>query len=121
MCLYKCNPILNRMKKTMKLTAACIFWLAIPMVSSLAIMLLWNGILIDTCGFAAIDYITALGLFLLTQFLSGAFIVGLGLLGGIFHLQVHHHGHLHNHWHEMSDQEKLDFIERRRSWFMGYP
>ena len=92
-------------------------------MAGLAVMALWNSIIVAACGFAAITFIQAVGLFIFGQILSGGVILGLFMLGGGIHAITHHHGRLHemsSHWHYMTDEQRREFIERRRAHFGSY-
>lgn len=105
------------MKKTVK-TIFLILLIAaiIPALASLAITALWNSVLTAACGFAAISFWQGIGLFLLGQILSGGFIIAIFAIGGGLHRIFHDHDHdWHSHWHNMSAQQRREFIERRRS------
>lgn len=103
------------MKKAVKTTVILVtFFAVIPALASLAITALWNAVLVSACGFAAIGFWEGAGLFLLGQFLTGGFIIGLLILLGSLHRVFHHHGDWAAHWHGMTDSERREFIERRR-------
>ena len=92
-----------------------VFLVIIPVIAGFGITALWNCIIPTVCGFAAISFWQGIGLFLLGQLLSGGFVLGIILMGGILHLVSHHsHGELAAHWHNMSDEQRREFIERRR-------
>jgi len=85
-------------------------------MAGLAVMALWNSIIVAACGFAAITFIQAVGLFIFGQILSGGVILGLFMLGGGIHAITHHHGkfrRMHAHWHNMTDEQRREFIEGR--------
>lgn len=104
------------MKKTIKALAILAAWIAIvPAGAGYGIMWLWNNLLPAICGFTAISFLQGVGLFFLGQLLSAGFMVGLFLLGGSLHASFHHSHH--NHWHEMSEEQRREFIEQRRRWF----
>lgn len=92
-----------------------IWAVVLPSLAAGAVMFLWNSLIPGLCGWSAIGFTQAVGLFLLGQILSGGFVIGIMLLGGIIH--GGHHGHMRNHWHEMTDEQKREFFERRRAWF----
>lgn len=65
------------MKRIAKAIILLILWAcAIPGAASAIVMLLWNSIVTATCGFAAIGFSQAAGLFVLGQLLSAGFILG---------------------------------------------
>ena len=90
---------------------------AIAALAGLGIMALWNGIVTIICGFAAITFVQGVGLFLLGQLLSSGFIIALLFGFGGLHTIARHRGDWHDHWHKMSDEERRDFINRRREKF----
>lgn len=109
------------MKKTIKtLSVIFLFAAVIPALAGLAIMTIWNGVAITACGFAAISFWQAVGLFILGQILSGGFILALFLVGGGIHAASGRKGKLRNHWHNMTDEQRRDFIARRRAHFGFY-
>lgn len=105
------------MKKTVKFFMIFIVLLAIPALAGLGTMALWNGIVTTICGFAAITFFQGVGLFLLGQLLSSGFIIALLFGFGGLHAIGHHRGNLNDHWHKMSDEERREFIKRRREMF----
>jgi len=87
----------------------------------MVVMLLWNWLIPDLCGFATIGFWQALGLFALCKLLIG----GLGF---------HGHGHgphfykkkmkkmnrfreLHDKWLNMTPEDRRDFVKRRHAFF----
>jgi predicted Fe-S protein YdhL (DUF1289 family) len=104
------------MKRIFRTITGIAAWIAVPAAAGYAITLLWNWLMPALCGFAAISYPQGVGLFLLGQFLSAGFIIGLFLLGGFCHAAVHRGAH-RNHWHDMTDEERREFFDRRREWF----
>ncbi|MBJ2187304.1 MAG: hypothetical protein JFR41_01540 [Muribaculaceae bacterium] len=109
------------MKRIAKAIILLILWAcAIPGAASAIVMLLWNSIVTATCGFAAIGFWQAAGLFVLGQLLSAGFILGFFLLGAGIHAVIHHDAHrLHSHWHRMSDEQRKQFFNRCRTWMDG--
>lgn len=105
------------MKRIIKTLAFMALWLAVPALASWGIMELWNRLLPELCGFATIGYLQAVGLFALGQLLSAGFVVGMLLLAGGMHMGAHNHAAMHRHWHDMTDEQRREFIERRRAWF----
>lgn len=103
------------MKKVFKCICALVVFLSIPAVAGLGIMSLWNEIVPTTCGFAEIDFWQSVGLFLIGQLLSGGSLITLFLIIGAFHAILHHHSDdWGSHWHNMTREQKLEFMERRR-------
>lgn len=93
---------------------------AIPAAASGAIMGLWNGIMPQLFGLASIGFWQALGLFLLSQLLTGGFVFGLFLLAAGLHTIGHHHNSAaHEQWMRMTDEQRAELIRRRMSGF-GY-
>ena len=99
-------------------TKACLLlpvWAAvIPAAAGWGVMLLWNAVLPGACGFSVIGFWEGVGLFLLGQLLSAGFVVGLLMLGAILHAVGHGRGH--GRWHGMSDEQRREFMARRRQW-----
>ena len=106
------------MKKLFKFVLFLFVWaVVIPSVAGCGIMWLWNLLLPSLCGFATIGFVEAVGLFFLGQLLSAGFVAGVMLLGAVFHACSIHPHHHHGHWHEMTDEQRREFFERRRQWF----
>ncbi|MBD5321447.1 MAG: hypothetical protein HDS01_01610 [Bacteroides sp.] len=105
------------MKRILKRFASLLVLIAVPALAGLGVMALWNGVVTTVCGFAAITFYQAVGLFLLGQLLSSGFIIGLFFVFGSLHAMVHSRKGWHDHWHNMSDEERLEFIKRRREMF----
>lgn len=109
------------MKKTAKTFFALLVVLGVvPAVAGLGITALWNGILPTACGFAAIGFWQGVGLFFLGQLLSGGFLLGLFLLGGCFHAIGHPRADWRGHWHNMTDEQRREFIQRRHREHFGF-
>ena len=105
------------MKRTFKIFVTLLVLVAVPVLAGLGIMALWNGIVTTICGFSAITFLQGVGLFFLGQLLSGGFIILLFLGVGSLHAICHNHGEWRDHWHKMSDEERREFIQRRREMF----
>lgn len=107
------------MKKTIKLALfVLIFLVIIPILAGLVITSLWNGIITSVCGFAAITILQAIGIFVLGMVLSvGGFYLGMFIMGAGMHAMGHRHEGMHSHWHNMTDEQRRDFINRRREFF----
>ncbi len=105
------------MKKTIKIFAVLITLMAVPALAGLGIMALWNSIIAAACGFAIINFWQSTGLFVLGQLLSGGFLLLLFMLFGSIHAISHHREDWHNHWHNMTDEQRREFILRRREHF----
>ncbi len=103
------------MKKASKIIATLLLFLvAIPFSLGYATTLLWNHILIPACGFSAITLLQGVGIFVLGQLLSGGFVLGCFFVAGsIHHIIGHHGGKMGRHWHNMTDEERREFFERR--------
>lgn len=103
------------MKKAIKtITILLTFLVGIPAAAGLALTVLWNNILTAACGFSTIGIWQGIGIFLTGQILSGGFVIGLLITGASLHKVFHHHGEWHTHWHAMTDEQRREFIERRR-------
>ena len=108
------------MKKLIKtLSLLLLFVTVIPAIASCAIMALWNSVAVTACNFAAITFWQAAGFFFLGQMLSGGMILGLFMMGGGIHAIIHHDSgrHWSHHWHNMTDEQRREFIEQRRELF----
>ena len=105
------------MKRTYKIFATLLVMIAVAALAGLGIMALWNGIVTTICGFQAITFLQGVGLFFLGQLLSSGFIIPLFLGFGSLHAIRHHRGDWRDHWHKMSDEERREFIQRRREMF----
>lgn len=109
------------MKKAVKITVILLlFFVVFPATAGLAVMALWNNIVPAVCGFNAITFWQATGLFILGQILTGGIVFALFVLGGGVHAIGRHHSELRSHWHNMSDEQRHEFIERRRREHFGF-
>lgn len=103
------------MKKAIKtLVILILFFVVFPSLAGVAIMALWNNIMPAVCGFAVITFWQGIELFLLGQILTGGILLALFLVGGGIHALHHHHGTWRSHWHDMTGEQRREFIERRR-------
>lgn len=105
--------------KTLKIILFILtFLLLLPGMGGLAVMLLWNATLVQTCGFTAITFCQGIGIFFLGQILSAGILLAVFMFGGGLHAIIHHHsGHWGHHWHSMTDEQRREFIARRRAHF----
>ncbi|MDR2027498.1 MAG: hypothetical protein LBQ01_08075, partial [Prevotellaceae bacterium] len=72
------------------------------------VMLLWNALVPDIFGTAAINFWQALGLLALCRVLFGGFGVGRKLaMGGAFHRNL-----IREKWREMTPEERAEYIRR---------
>jgi hypothetical protein len=84
-----------------------------------AVMLLWNWLLPDLCGFATIGFWQALGLFALCKLLIG----GLGFHGHGHHFhkkreeKMNRFREMHDKWQTMSPEDRRNFIKHRKAFF----
>ncbi|WP_301754516.1 hypothetical protein [uncultured Muribaculum sp.] len=103
------------MKKTVKILATILMFLVvIPMIAGYATTALWNNILTFACGFSSIGLWQGIGIFVLGQILSGGFILGCFFtIGSIHHAIGHSRGDLRHNWHNMTVDQRKEFIERR--------
>lgn len=109
------------MKKLIKTIITLVaFFAVIPAIASLAITALWNSTLVAACGFMEIGFWHGVGMFLLGQILSGGFVLALFLVGGSIHKICHHDADWHGGWHKMTDEQRREFIERRRKEHLGF-
>lgn len=84
---------------------------------SAAVMLLWNALIPAIFGLSTINFLQALGLFILARLLFGGFGRfghGMRMRGGMDHS---HHNPLREKWMSMSEEERKEFIKRRRNFF----
>lgn len=109
------------MKKAIKtIVILLLFLLAFPSLAGVAVTALWNNILPAICGFATITFLQGVGLFILGQILTGGFLLALFFIGGGIHALGHHHGEWKSHWHNMTDEQRREFIDRRRHEHFGF-
>lgn len=98
------------------------FFMGIVMLAlfSAVIMLLWNLLIPGIFGLAMINFWQALGLFILSRILFGSFGAGRMMMAHGMH---HGRGHnpLHDKWMKMSDEERREFIDKRRKFGFGGP
>lgn len=76
----------------------------------LIVMLLWNALIPQIFGAAAIGYLQAIGLLVLCRVLFGGF----GMPGMMMHRR---HGSFRERWHKMNPEEREKFFARRGSPF----
>lgn len=109
------------MKKTVKtLVFVLLFLVVFPALAGIAVMFLWNSIIPVVCGFSAITFWQGVGLFLIGQILTGGILFALFFVLAGIHAVTHHRGELRNHWHGMTDEQRHEFIERRRREHFGF-
>ena len=98
-----------------------IWFFVIAATFSSIIMLLWNWLMPAIFGLTAISFWQAMGLFALARILFGNF--------GFFerakmHERIHHGvggNPIHKKWMRMSDEQRREFIEKRRKFGFGHP
>lgn len=84
-------------------------------------MALWNNIMPALCGFSTITFWQSAGLFIMGQILTGGIIILLFIAGGmIHHSSGHPHAEWKSHWYDMTEEQRRDFIERRRREHFGF-
>ena len=83
------------------------------------VMLLWNWLMPSIFGLAVISFWQAVGLFLLTRILFSGF--GLFSKANMMHHPDAYGSHIHKKWRSMSDEQRREFIERRRKFEFGHP
>ena len=111
------------MKKLMKIFAiVTVFLFIIPAIAGIVVTLLWNSVVTVSCGFSMISFWQGIGFFLLGQLMSAGFVLALFFCGCCLHhvMSRHHHDNWRNHWHNMTDEERREFILRRREHFGFY-
>lgn len=103
------------MKRILKVLATILmFFVAVPLLAGFATTTLWNNILTSACGFNVINIWQGVGIFILGQILSGGFVLGgFFAVGSLHHAIGHSGGKLKHHWHNMTDEERKAFIDRR--------
>jgi len=90
-------------------------WPLIPIVMGVvvlagfsgAVMLLWNWLIPPIFGLISINYWQAAGLFVLARILVGHF-------GGGHRHRFGGENHIHERWHNMSAEQREEFIKRRK-------
>lgn len=89
---------------------------------SAVVMLLWNLLIPEIFGLKIINFWQAAGLFILSRIMFSSF------WGGGKHHHHHHrmhdfHGHnlMHEKWMKMSEEERNEFINKKREFFQGAP
>jgi hypothetical protein len=100
------------MKKSLHMVWHVLFGLAAVAGFGGAVMWLWNALLPQIFGIAAVNFWQALGLLVLCRMLFGSF--------GGKHWMPHAHTHFHNNpirekWMKMTPEERKDFIKCRHS------
>ena len=98
-----------------------IWFFAIAAAFSAVVMLLWNWLMPAIFDLAVINFWQALGLLALARILFGGF--------GFFekarmHRRMYHdrEGHpIHKKWMRMSEEQRKEFIEKRRKFGFGHP
>jgi len=83
------------------------------------VMLLWNLLMPAIFGLTVINFWQALGLFALARILFGSFGGGLGMQRWM--RRSGEHNRLHEKWKNMSMEERLDYINKRREFGFGGP
>lgn len=97
-----------------------LFLVLFPTLAGLAVTALWNGIMPAVCGFAVITFWQGVGMFALGQILTGGVLIAIFLCLGGLHAISHHRGEWHSHWHNMTPEQRREFIERRRREHFGF-
>jgi hypothetical protein len=96
-----------------------LFGIVVVTAIGVVIMLLWNALLPEIFGFKTIGFWQALGLFILTRILFW------GFWGGKPHGRqfpdLREGNSIRKRWMEMSEEERKEFIKRRRDLFRGGP
>jgi hypothetical protein len=97
------------MKKNWHITWHLLLGLAAVAGFGAAVLLLWNVLIPTIFGLAAINFWQALGLLALCRILFGGFGHGRHVGRGGFY-----RNHIHEKWHNMSDEERREFLKNRR-------
>jgi hypothetical protein len=95
------------MKKSLHIWKHGLFGLAAVAGFGVVVMLLWNWLAPAIFGAAVINFWQALGLLALCRILFGSF-------GGRHRMFHQHHNLIHEKWMKMSDEERREFIKKRR-------
>ena len=92
-----------RNKKGKWIAGAIFFRLAVFAIMSVAVMLLWNNVVVILFGLKAVSYFQSLGLLLLVRILTGNIGPrGFGGPGGMMHKK----GFMYERWKNMSEEER---------------
>ena len=97
-----------------------LFWIAGLAALSAIVMVLWNLLIPSIFGLVAINFWQALGLFVLARILFGGF--GFGRRGhkrDRMHDKMQGMNLIHEKWKHMTDEERKEFIEKRRKFGFG--
>lgn len=82
-----------------------LWFLVVALAFGLVIWLLWNWLVPTIFGLTSITFLQALGLFVLAKLLFGNFGMP---------WRRHHHNEFHQKWEKMTDEERKEFINRRK-------
>ena len=101
-----------------------VWFLIIAAAFSAVVMLLWNWLIPSIFGLTAINFWQALGLFAFTRILFGSF--GFFPKARMMREKMHHNHHVGGNpylkkWMKMSDEQRREFIEKRRKFGFGHP
>ena len=84
---------------------------------SAVVMILWNLLMPVIFGLKTINFWQAAGIFILSRILFGSFW---GIRPWYRNNPVHHnYNHLRDKWMNMSEEERREFINKRRKFFQG--
>jgi len=87
---------------------------------SAVVMLLWNLLIPEIFGLKVITFWQAAGLFILSRILFSSFWGG----GNHHHHRMndfHGDNPMHEKWMKMSEEERIEFINKKRKFFHGAP
>ena len=86
---------------------------------SAVVMLLWNLLIPEIFGLKVITFWQAAGLFIFSRILFSSFWGG----GNHHHRMNDFHGDnpMHEKWMKMSEEERIEFINKKRKFFHGAP
>lgn len=84
------------------------------------VMLLWNWIIPSVFGLQTITYWQSGGLIILSRILFGSLWKGHRGFGGERGDNFKHKSHMHEKWLNMTEEERNEFISRRRAHFHGH-
>ena len=91
-------------------------FVAMAAVFGVAVMFLWNTLIPTIFGLTVINFWQALGLLVLARILFGGF-GHRGMMGGMG--RMHHSSPIHKKWMKMTDEQRKEFISRRREHMRG--
>ena len=114
----------NFSKRALLTLTSVVIFAAVSLVFGVAVMLLWNWLLPPIFGLPSINYLQAVGLFVLARILFSG--VGCGFADNghrrgrlLFGGYSHQDNPFREKWLNMSDEERKDFWENHHGLFHG--